>query len=247
MSDKAPCTNCDESLGHCCEECEHPSPVMPRCDVALAPGVYTNATVHVNEQGCIVRVENGKPFVYAPDACCSPVHDISGGGEGLEGPPGPSGTNATITIGSVQTTEPGTPARIENVGTSTNAVLNFYLPRGDQGQNVEASKGTNFDKGGLIVENGLVTGVPFTYPPISTAQGFGENGIGITVEKNEDIGSLLITVNGSELRNQASSDADQKVQGAKNELNGKIDSTANALRDMINTLASRVSALESRG
>jgi hypothetical protein len=43
---------------------------------------------------------------------------------------GTGGTAATIRIGTVTT---GTPARITNVGTDTNAVLNFVLPKGDTG------------------------------------------------------------------------------------------------------------------
>ena len=43
----------------------------------------------------------------------------------LNGSKGDDGTNATITIGSVTT---GTDAKVENVGTETNAILNFTIP-----------------------------------------------------------------------------------------------------------------------
>jgi hypothetical protein len=43
------------------------------------------------------------------------------------------GENATIHIGSVTTGEPGTDADVQNVGTATDAVLNFVIPRGAQG------------------------------------------------------------------------------------------------------------------
>lgn len=48
-------------------------------------------------------------------------------------PPGPSGAAATITIGTVTTGAPGTPAQVTNSGTSQNAVLNFTIPQGAPG------------------------------------------------------------------------------------------------------------------
>ena len=46
----------------------------------------------------------------------------------------PSPTSvATITVGSTTTTAPGTNASVTNVGTKTNAILNFSIPRGDTG------------------------------------------------------------------------------------------------------------------
>lgn len=48
-------------------------------------------------------------------------------------PPGPSGAAATITIGTVTTGAPGTPAQVTNSGTAQNAVLNFTIPQGAPG------------------------------------------------------------------------------------------------------------------
>lgn len=45
-------------------------------------------------------------------------------------PPGPPGAAATITIGTVTTGAPGTPAQVTNSGTAQNAVLNFTIPQG---------------------------------------------------------------------------------------------------------------------
>lgn len=45
-------------------------------------------------------------------------------------PPGPPGAAATVTIGTVTTGAPGTPAEVTNSGTSQNAVLNFTIPQG---------------------------------------------------------------------------------------------------------------------
>lgn len=48
-------------------------------------------------------------------------------------PPGPPGAAATITIGTVTTGAPGTPAQVTNSGTAQNAVLNFTIPQGIPG------------------------------------------------------------------------------------------------------------------
>lgn len=49
------------------------------------------------------------------------------------GEQGPTGKAATITIGSVQTGQPGTAAQVTNSGTSTDAVLQFIIPQGASG------------------------------------------------------------------------------------------------------------------
>lgn len=55
------------------------------------------------------------------------------GAKGDQGLQGDTGTAATITIGSVTTGEPGTNVVVSNSGTSTNAILNFTIPRGQPG------------------------------------------------------------------------------------------------------------------
>ena len=55
------------------------------------------------------------------------------GDKGEQGLQGIAGTAATIRIGSVYTGEPGTNASVSNSGTSTNAILDFTIPRGNPG------------------------------------------------------------------------------------------------------------------
>lgn len=55
------------------------------------------------------------------------------GVQGLQGLQGPAGNAATITIGSVTTSAPGTSASVTNSGTSSAVVLNFVLPKGKDG------------------------------------------------------------------------------------------------------------------
>ena len=55
------------------------------------------------------------------------------GAQGVQGLQGPAGSAATITIGSVTTSAPGTSASVTNSGTSSAAVLDFMLPKGKDG------------------------------------------------------------------------------------------------------------------
>lgn len=55
------------------------------------------------------------------------------GAQGVQGLQGPAGSAATITIGSVTTSAPGTSASVTNSGTSSAAVLDFVLPKGKDG------------------------------------------------------------------------------------------------------------------
>lgn len=50
------------------------------------------------------------------------------------GPQGPQGSAATISVGTVTTGAAGTSATITNAGTSSAAVFNFTIPRGDHGE-----------------------------------------------------------------------------------------------------------------
>ena len=65
------------------------------------------------------------------------------GATGVIGPTGPQGVPgpATVTIGTIETVESNVPAKIENVGTPENVVLNFKIPKG--------IKGDKGDKGDL--------------------------------------------------------------------------------------------------
>lgn len=55
------------------------------------------------------------------------------GERGVQGTQGPAGNAATITIGNITTSAPGTSASVINRGTSSAAVLDFVLPKGKDG------------------------------------------------------------------------------------------------------------------
>jgi hypothetical protein len=64
------------------------------------------------------------------------------GETGAAGAQGPAGTAATITIGTVNTGSAGTNVIVTNSGTSTAAILNFTIPKGDQGDPASTNDGT---------------------------------------------------------------------------------------------------------
>lgn len=55
------------------------------------------------------------------------------GVQGIQGEKGDKGDTGEITVGTVITGDAGSQASVVNVGTSTDAILDFVIPRGDQG------------------------------------------------------------------------------------------------------------------
>jgi len=69
------------------------------------------------------------------------------GPTGAQGPKGDAGENAAISIGTTTTGAPETNATVTNSGTLTNAVLNFTIPRGPQGEPANLGDATPEDLG----------------------------------------------------------------------------------------------------
>lgn len=152
-----------------CQDCPPAStPVMPRCNVVLIDGVFTNATLVV-DNGCITSVAQGNPFNYTPDACCAVPGGGGEGGAGLDGPPGPPGAGATVSIGSVTSLAFGSPPTVVNTGTPTNAILAIGIPRGEDGADGAAPTGVTNNTAGIEINNGQVQGLPITWPPVLLA------------------------------------------------------------------------------
>lgn len=70
------------------------------------------------------------------------------GADGADGAPGEDGAAATIQIGTVTTLEPGEQATVENVGTENAAILNFGIPKGEQGEPGTGGGGQGVPAGG---------------------------------------------------------------------------------------------------
>ncbi len=222
-SNCAPCSKCPDS----------PEPVMPRCNVVLLDGSYTNATVVV-EDGCIVAIEEGTPLLYQPDNSCS---GTTGGetGEGLQGDPGPSGDNATIEIGTVTSLAPGSVATVENVGTDTHAILNIGIPRGEPGAAAELpTGGATTNAGGMLYANGqLMNPLPAAWPPLLDILPPTITGAGVLMTFTKRADALV----------EVALDVSGLITWVENEiaaLVGTIDTQAAALA----ALTARVDALE---
>lgn len=74
------------------------------------------------------------------------------GPPGPQGEVGPQGPSGTITVGTVEASNPGSNPQVNNTGTLNNAIFDFILPRGEQGP-----KGDKGDQGiqGVQGEQGV--------------------------------------------------------------------------------------------
>lgn len=235
-----PCNNKPTNCAPCGDCPPAPDPLLPRCDVVLTNGVFTNATVAV-ENGCITSVQKGTPFVYAPESCCS-----GGGGSqgpmGPQGPAGPAGAAATVAVGTVTTGAPGSNAMVTNSGTSSAAILNFTIPRGADGSNGGGSTtGVSTTAGGWTITDGVVKAIPSaSWPPVVAITGSTDAPSSLTFVPSKDpFGVVNLQLVGfpafiSSLENTMDS-KDQAVQAA-------LMSQITALQSQLTALSNRVDA-----
>lgn len=94
-------------------------------------GLKTGNTEVTAPGDTIALTSSDGSIVFTADPTKGSIDIKTGTGGGTQGPPGDS---ATVEIGSVVTGDPGTPVSIVNVGTATHAILNFVVPKGDQGE-----------------------------------------------------------------------------------------------------------------
>lgn len=94
------------------------------------------------------------------------------GPKGEQGEPGKDGIAATIEVGTVTSSEPGTQPIIANVGDSTNAIFNFTIPKGEKGD-----KGDQGEKG--------EPGEPYSLP-IASSDTLGGVKVGSGLSVTED-------------------------------------------------------------
>ena len=89
------------------------------------------------DTGNVDDEDNAKLYVKGAESFTF-ITDLSGatgitGPAGADGAPGQDGAAATIQVGEVTTGEAGTDATVTNSGNSTNAVLDFAIPKGEKG------------------------------------------------------------------------------------------------------------------
>ena len=119
------------------------------------------------------------------------------GERGVQGAQGPAGNAATITIGNVTTSAPGTSAQVTNRGTSSAAVLDFVLPKGkdgaDGGVTVDdtlSSTSTN------PVQNNVIYNALLNKAGTDIFSGFSLMGAGATInwrQGSQPVGSINAT------------------------------------------------------
>lgn len=222
-----------------CNDCPPATPIEPRCNVMLDDGVFTNATVVV-ENGCIVSVQKGEPLVYRPDICCDAPQTSGRGDEPCDCPPGDPGENATVSIAQVFTIEYGEQARAENIGTPSNVILNLYIPQGRPGQDSDSISGVTDERGGIVIENGVVKMLPATWPPVLFVQGETDNQqVSLTFSAPDPgTGMVKATLNLQPLINSMNFERQQSEQNLQNQINQlqqQISQQQTQINNILNT------------
>jgi len=139
-----------------------------------------NLYVYVGEGGSVVSNPKWSNVgnIKGPQGETGPQGD-----PGPQGEPGADGAAATIEIGTVSSSEPGTEPTITNSGDSTNAVFNFTIPKGEKGdQGIQGEKGE--------------PGESYTLPTAS-ADTLGGIKVGAGLEINPGTGVLSATGGGT--------------------------------------------------
>lgn len=103
------------------------------------------------------------------------------GEPGAPGTKGDPGAAATVQVGTTTTGKPGTQASVENVGTSSAAVLNFTIPRGADGTGAQLN---------TIVFRSLIANVNFLVAYLD------ENGVPQSITVNS-LNTHKITIRGN--------------------------------------------------
>jgi hypothetical protein len=174
----------------------------PTCGLPIN-GVWTNATIRTNANGCISEIENGEPLVYTPDPCC-PEPSSGGSGGGLDGPPGPAGQSATVAVGTVNAGAPGTQPVVTNSGTPQAAVLNFTIPVGQPGVAGGSPTGLTTTANGYDIQSGLIQQLPTQWPPVLTFTPSLVTNNGITLQLAKSGSTVNVTLDASVLANSLS-------------------------------------------
>ena len=116
------------------------------------------------------------------------------GEDGIQGPRGPA---ATITIGTTTTGPAGSAASVENVGTETEAVFDFTIPKGQDGEgaSVQVAGGSTIEVTETPVEGG---GKLFTLDVIDNAHSHTiDNVTGLQSALDAKLGNLNLTLSGA--------------------------------------------------
>ena len=125
------CCRCKDAY-FCCQERQQCCPNTRCCNCITCVQGPAGPQGEVGPQG-----PQGIQGATGPQGPIGPAGPVGATGpqgpQGEAGPAGADGIAATVTVGTTTTGEPGTNASVTNVGTNTDAILNFVIPRGDPG------------------------------------------------------------------------------------------------------------------
>jgi len=143
------------------------------------------------------------------------------GTNATNGTNGTNGTAATITIGTVSTVSTSTPASVTNVGTSTAAILNFSLPKGETGP--QGPSGDNYSMFAILI--GALGGAA-----LSAFSGFLSNII-------DDIMSSLGLTSRPDPTNE------QRIEALARLIN-QLQNEVNSLQNQVNTINGEITTIQ---
>ena len=127
--------------------------VKPKFVVTTAP--ETKIDVSINRP--IITAKNQKAYFKLKNT------------GGPKGEKGDTGTAATITVGSTSTGAPGTSASVTNAGTSSAAVLNFVIPKGDKGDTGDTGATGSPGAAATVAVGTTTTGNPGTNASVTNS------------------------------------------------------------------------------
>jgi N-acetylneuraminic acid mutarotase len=99
--------------------------------IALVADTSTSYVVFDSKESIVTSHEPRLEIVLANSGPQGPAG--AQGPQGATGAAGPAGTAATVTVGKTSTGTPGSSAMVTNAGSSSAALLNFFIPQGPVG------------------------------------------------------------------------------------------------------------------
>ena len=160
-------------------------------------GLHVNSNVYVNTD---LRVGPAGANQVIINDSTNPGRIVAksfvGDGSGLQNtPPGPQGDAATIDVGTVTTGVPGSSASVTNSGSTSAAIFDFTIPRGDTG-----AQGSTGDAATISVGS-VTTGVPGSSASVTNSGTTNAATLDFTIPRG-DTGATIFTEDGDDIYRQ---------------------------------------------
>lgn len=160
-------------------------------------GLHVNSNVYVNTD---LRVGPAGANQVIINDSTNPGRIVAksfvGDGSGLQNtPPGAQGDAATINVGTVTTGVPGSSASVTNSGSTSAAIFDFTIPRGDTG-----AQGSTGDAATIAVGT-VTTGVPGSSASVTNSGTTNAATLDFTIPRG-DTGATIFTEDGDDIYRQ---------------------------------------------